>query len=148
MGARRCILALESDKKNIFDLQRAFVSAGIQDRLIVVRHREEALCYLKGTGVYGDRKLYPLPRMMLVDITAENSAGLQILQFISQSAELKNILIVATGCAIPPDMEQLAFDLGAAAVFEKPLHLDELARVIRDLEFLPRSRGDTDFFSL
>lgn len=148
MGARRCILALESDKKNIFELQRAFVSAGIQDRLIVVRHREEALCYLKGVGVYGDRKLYPLPRLMLVDITAENSAGMEILRFASQSADLKSILIVATGSGIPPDVEQLAFDLGAAAVFEKPRDLDELARVIRDLEFLPRARGDTDFFSL
>jgi CheY-like chemotaxis protein len=147
MGTRRCVLALESDKRNIFELQRAFDSTGIQDRLVVVRHREEALCYLKGVGVYGDRKLYPLPRLMLIDITAEHGAGLDVLRHVSITPELQNILIVATGCGIPSEIEQCAYDLGASAVFEKPRELQELARIIRDLEFLPRSSGDTDFFS-
>lgn len=147
MGTRRCVLALESDKRNIFELQRAFSAAGIQDRLVVVRHRDEALCYLKGVGVYGDRKLYPLPRLMLVDITAEAGAGLDVLRWLS-SSDIRNILIVATGAPISKEQEQLAYDLGASAVFEKPRELDELAKVIRDLEFIPRSGGDTEFFSL
>lgn len=131
------ILALESDKKDIYQLQRAFQSAGLADRLTVVRNREEALCYLKGVGVYGDRRAYPLPQLVLLDITAEICDGIGVLKWIKEHPALKTTLVVATGREMPQRLAQNVYDLGANAVFEKPNGLEELSELIRSLEFLP-----------
>ena len=130
------ILALESDKKDIYQLQRAFQSAGLVDRLTVVRNREEALCYLKGTGIYGDRRAYPLPELVLLDITADICDGIGVLKWMKDHPQLKTTLIVATGRAMPQKLAQTAYDIGANAVFEKPSDLEELSELIRSLEFL------------
>jgi CheY-like chemotaxis protein len=131
------ILALESDKKDIYQLRLAFQSAGLTDRLTVVRNREEALCYLKGVGVYGDRHAYPLPNLVLLDITADICDGIGILKWIKEHPQLKTTIIVATGREMPQRLAQNVYDLGANAVFEKPNDLLELSELIRSLEFLP-----------
>src|SRR4051812_44705799 len=95
------ILALESDKKDIYQLQRAFQSAGLADRLTVVRNRDEALCYLKGTGIYGHRRAYPLPQLVLLDITADICDGIGVLKWMKDHPQLQTTLIVATGRAMP-----------------------------------------------
>jgi hypothetical protein len=48
---KRCLLALESDKEDIYQLQKAFRLAGISEPATVVRNKAEALCYLKGVGI-------------------------------------------------------------------------------------------------
>src|SRR6185436_2278809 len=96
-GMNRCILALESDKKDIYELQRAFQMAGITDRLTVVRNRDEALCYLKGVGIYSDRFKYPVPRLILIDVTAEICGGIEVLHWIKSSLVLAPMIIIATG---------------------------------------------------
>ncbi len=130
-------MALESDKKDIYELQRAFQSAGINDHLVVVRNRDEALCYLKGTGIYADRKTYPLPRLMLLDICAEMCGGLEVLTWVKSHPELSAALVVATGRDMAQRTAQEAYDLGASAVFKKPNDLEELADLVKSLEFLP-----------
>ena len=131
------ILALESDKKDIYQLQRAFQSAGLANRLTVVRNREEAVCYLKGTGVYGDRHAYPLPQLVLLDITADICDGIGVLKWMKEHPQLKTTVIVATGRELPQWLAQNVYDLGANAVFEKPNDLEELSELVRSLEFLP-----------
>src|SRR5438105_9481194 len=121
----QCILALESDKNDIYQLQRAFQRAAIPDRLIVVRNRDEALCYLKGAGVYSNRITYPLPRLMLIDVTAEACGGMEILRLLKTMSEFENVLTIATGRNIHGATEQSLYDLGVNAVFQKPADLED-----------------------
>jgi CheY-like chemotaxis protein len=136
-GMNRCILALESDKNDIYQLQRAFERAEIKDRLIVVRNRDEALCYLKGAGVYSNRIAYPLPRLMLIDVIAESCGGMEIVQLLKTKPEFSTVILIATGRAIPDATAQRLYDLGANAVFQKPGDLHELSNLIKSLIFVP-----------
>lgn len=133
----QCILALESDKNDIYQLQRAFQLAEITDRLTVVRNRDEAVCYLKGAGVYSNRVAHPWPRLMLIDVTADSCGGIEIIQLLKSTPEFAGVLVVATGRSISDEASQKLFDLGANAVFQKPGDLGQLSDLIKTLVFVP-----------
>lgn len=129
-----CILALESDKNDIFQLQRAMQSAANKERLTVVRNRDEALCYLKGAGVYSNRVAYPMPQIMLVDVAAEGCGGEEVIALLKSTSDFSNIFIVATGRSIPAAVIGRLKDLGITAVFEKPGSPEEFFELVNSLE--------------
>ncbi len=139
-GNGKCILALESDKRDIFEMQRTFQLAGITDKLVLVRNRDESLCYLKGIGIYIDRVSFPLPRLMLIDVCAPICGGLEILEWVK--ASLPSTLAVATGRDLSPQLIQEAYDLGTHAVFQKPGDLQELSNLIKTLDFVPSTNTE------
>jgi two-component system response regulator len=138
----RCILALESDKHEIYQLQRAIQVAGITDRLTVVRNYEEAICYLKGAGVYSNRDAHPMPDLMLIDVVAEACRGLEVIAFVKAYQEFSKILIVATGRNIANDTAKQLFDSGVKSVFQKPGDLEQLSDLIKSLISIPDGNVD------
>src|SRR2546426_1139606 len=75
------ILLADDSEDDIVLIGHAFEQGGIANPLAVVRDGEEAIAYLKGEGPYGDRALYPLPVLMLLDLKMPRTDGFQVLRW-------------------------------------------------------------------
>src|SRR5215213_4835322 len=90
--AKRVLIA-EDDPSDVFFLKRAFGLAGVPAVLTFVRDGQEALHYLDGESRYADRKAFPLPDLMLLDLKMPRLDGFDVLNWLRQQPGLKRLLV-------------------------------------------------------
>lgn len=115
------ILLVEDDLNDIFLVKRAFKRAEIPNQLQVVTDGEEAIHYLQGEGKYADRKLYPLPRLVVMDINMPRRTGFEVLEWIKSDGILKRIPVIIVSASDQPAHINRAYELGANAYMVKPV---------------------------
>jgi len=127
------LLLAEDDDNDVFFLQKAFEQAKIENPIHVVRDGQEAIEYLSGAGKFSDRRQFPLPYLMLLDLKMPRKTGLDVLQWVHAHPELKCLpVVVLSSSAHRLDIEK-AYDLGANGFVVKPASLEkrvELAKLI------------------
>ena len=134
------LLQVEDDENDVLFLEHAFKQAGIINPVHVVRDGQEAIDYLCGNGIFSDRKQYPLPCLMLLDLKLPRKNGLEVLGWIRQSPALSWLpVIVFSSSAHRQDIRR-AYELGASSFVVKPSCVErrtELAKLIKGywLEF-------------
>lgn len=113
------ILLAEDREDDIILIQRAFKIGGIPYPLLVVRDGEEAISYLSGVGRYADRELYPMPALLLLDLTLPVTDGFEVLRWIRGQPDLNDLLVVVlTASDRIRDVNQ-AYRLGAYSFLVK-----------------------------
>jgi CheY-like chemotaxis protein len=128
------ILLVEDDENDVMLLQRAFRRAAIVNPLQVVRHGDDAVAYLEGTGEFADRRLHPLPVLMLLDLKLPRRTGLEVLQWVKERTGLKKIpIIVLTSSKNDEDVNR-AYELGANSYVVKPVSFETLLELVKSLE--------------
>jgi CheY-like chemotaxis protein len=133
MNARQTILLVDDSENDIFLMRTAFKKAEFNTALQEVHNGEEAIAYLKGDGVYGDRNNYPLPSVILLDLNMPMKNGFDVLSWVRTQPAFKRLsIIILTASSRPEDVER-AFDLGANSYLVKPRDLETLAAMIRCL---------------
>lgn len=116
------VLLVEDDLNDIFLVKRAFKLAEVKNPLQIVTDGQEALLYLKGEGKYADRALYPLPKLMVMDIKMPRKTGFEVLEWVKNSGQpLRRIPIVIVSSSDNPDDINRAYELGANAYMVKPV---------------------------
>jgi CheY-like chemotaxis protein len=128
------ILLVEDDENDVMLLQRAFRRAAIVNPLQVVRHGDDAVAYLEGTGEFADRRLHPLPVLMLLDLKLPRRTGLEVLQWVKERTGVKKIpIIVLTSSKNDEDVNR-AYELGANSYVVKPVSFETLLELVKSLE--------------
>ena len=128
------ILLVEDDEDDVLLIRRAFQKARLLNPLQVVRDGEEALEYLAGKGRYHDRRLYPLPFLLLLDLHMPKLNGFDVLSWIRQRPELRRMKVaVLTSSSNEHDFSK-AMDLGAHSYFVKPGSLEEFVHLMLRLQ--------------
>jgi len=128
------ILFAEDDENDVFFMQRAFAEAGLPHTLHVVSDGQEAIDYLSGEEKYTNRKQYPLPSLLILDLKMPRRTGMEVLEWIRGRPELRSLpVIILSSTAHRHDVER-AYALGANAFVAKPSSTEqrtELARMIK-----------------
>lgn len=120
MNSERVILLVEDNEDDVFLMQRALEAANIKNPLIVVQDGESAVDYLAGHGEYSDRKKYPYPSIVFLDLKLPYLSGLEVLEWKQQQRNLpETIVIVVTSSNEPSDLKT-AYRLGASSYVVKP----------------------------
>jgi CheY-like chemotaxis protein len=128
------ILLVEDDENDVMLLQRAFRRAAIINPLQVVRHGDDAVAYLEGSGEFADRDAHPLPVLMLLDLKLPRRTGLEVLQWVKERAGVKKIpIIVLTSSKNDEDVNR-AYELGANSYVVKPVSFETLLELVKSLE--------------
>jgi|SRR5256885_15582672 CheY-like chemotaxis protein len=129
------ILLAEDREDDILLIQRAFKQGGIRYPLMIVRDGEEAINYLAGHGRYSNRELYPIPALFLLDLTLPVTDGFEVLRWVRNRPELRNLpVVVLTASDRIRDVNQ-AYRLGAYSFLVKSLDFQDavaLAQSISD----------------
>jgi CheY-like chemotaxis protein len=134
MTNEKFILLAEDDANDVLLLERAFEKAGLKPSLRVVNDGEQAIGYLSGRGIYADRKKFPLPFLLLLDLKMPGTNGFEVLQWLRQEPDFKRLLIVVlTSSNLQSDVDR-AYDLGANSYLVKPVSFDEMANLIQRFE--------------
>jgi len=126
---------VEDDPNDILLLERAFRRANLTTRLHIAKNGEEAIAYFQGDSPYSDREKYPMPELVLLDLNLPRKSGFEVLTWVREHAELKNMpIIVLTGSRRMMDVDE-AYALGASSYLAKPSgDYDRLAIALRDLD--------------
>src|SRR5678816_540953 len=120
------VLIVESDADDLFLIKRVFVKTCPGCEIFSVASAEEAIRYLSGEEPYTDRREYPLPMLLLVDLKMHGMGGFDLLEWLKTRPDLNAIAIVMlTGSGMPADLQK-ALDLGADDYYVKPHHYGEM----------------------
>jgi len=131
-----CILHVEDDENDILLLRLAFKDAGIDNPLRHVTDGEEAIRYLAGIPPFGDRKEFPLPGLVLLDLKLPRKSGFEVLEWIREQPALKQVpVVVFCSWAGKSDVEQ-ASKLGSDALILKPMDVHKYREFARRLKTL------------
>ena len=125
------ILQVEDDQNDVLFLQLAMrkVCDGISFQTAV--DGEQAIGYLSGSGPYADRRAYPLPAIILLDLRLPKIPGLEVLKWIRQQPFFQKLpVIIMSSSEADTDIET-AYRLGANSYFVKPVNPSDLAKIVQ-----------------
>jgi CheY-like chemotaxis protein len=130
----KSILLVEDNPDDIFFMEYALKKAEVHAPLRVVRDGQEAIDYLSGAGKFSDRKKFPLPCLVLLDLKLPVRDGLEVLQWIRQQPGLKTLIVtVLTTSKETRDVEQ-AYLNGANSFLVKPPRPDTLVEMMKAMK--------------
>ena len=130
------IFLLENSTDYLFLLDQGFRKAQIFNPLRVARYGNEAILYLKGVGIYGDRRRYPLPDLIVIDLAVPDGSAMAVLGWIRRQTEFNHVPVVILVDPASDKFVQDAFDKGANAYYVKRDDFEAMARMIRSLEMV------------
>ena len=125
------VLIAEDIENDVELLRRSFEHAGIQAALQVVRDGEECIAYLAGTGRYANRKEYPLPDLLLLDLKMPRVSGFDVLKWIRAEKSLAPLRVVVLTSSERIRDINMAYDLGANSFLTKPVDFTDFTNTIQ-----------------
>src|SRR5689334_7989798 len=133
MPQHAVVLLVEDRDDDVLLVRRAFAAGSIPNPLFVVSNGKEAIDYLDGVGKFANRSEYPLPDLILLDLTLPQVTGFDVIRHIRSKPGLKGLrLIVLTSSERIADVNQ-AYDLGANSYLVKPQEFEDFKHMIRVL---------------
>lgn len=133
MPERAVILLVEDREDDVLLVRKAFEQGGIQNPLFVVRGGEEAISYLAGVGKYQSRSEYPLPDLVLLDLKMPGTDGFEVLRWIKQQPQLRNLRVIVLTSADELRDVNNAYDLGANSFMVKPSDFENTVEMAKTL---------------
>src|SRR4051794_41136268 len=127
------VLHIDDDANDTALLQAAARSADLDFRLHNVEDGERAIAYLSGVEPYGDRSMYPLPSLILLDLKMPRATGFEVLKWIRKHPELGNLpVVVLSGSELQEDVRR-AYGVGANSYLVKPIGFEALVNLVRNI---------------
>lgn len=127
------VLLVDDSENDALLMRTVFERAGFVQPLRFARDGEEAIAYLRGDGLYVDRKKFPLPTTVLLDLNMPRKNGFEVLEWVRQQSDLRRLRVyILSASSRPQDIER-AYDLGANSYLVKPGNLDGLMHMAKCL---------------
>jgi len=140
--AEKRILLIDDNEDDCLLIRKAFERAGLSYRIQSVRSGVDGIAYLSGGPPYEDRKKYPLPVLVLLDIRMPTIDGFEVLRWIrKQPALAKLCVVMLTSSDEIPDVN-LSHQLGASAFLVKPLDFWNAGELSRSLDLVLAKAGE------
>lgn len=130
----RVILLAEDDEDEVFLFKRSIKKTGLVVDLRIVRDGEEALAYLKAEGPYADRRQFPFPAFLLLDLCMPRMNGLEVLAAIREDPKLTRLTVVVFTVSEHHEDICRASDLHVNSYLLKPSDLSRLDEMVLELD--------------
>jgi CheY-like chemotaxis protein len=138
-GTRKGVVLIVDDDSNDIELmQLAFEKAKAPCGLISVPDGAEAIRYLSGEDKYADRKVYPMPLLVLLDLNMPRLNGFEVLNWIQKNGNSRFPLVIVLSYSHLESDIRRAYELGTSAFVAKPVDLDSSVSLVKLLINLER----------
>lgn len=126
------ILVAEDSSDYAMFMKLALRETGQTNCVHFVENGEEVISYLEAQGKYRDRRAFPFPAMLLLDLKMPGMDGFDVLRWMQQNPSLRVFpTIVLSSSVLDADVKQ-AYALGANAYLGKPADLNDLKTMLND----------------
>lgn len=136
--ARGVVLIVDDNPDDIELMRLAFEKAKAPCGLMSVPDGTEAIRYLSGEGQYADRKLFPMPLLVLLDLNMPRVNGFDVLAWIQKNATSRFPLVLTLSYSHLESDIRRAYELGTSAYIAKPVDLDSSVSLVKLLINLER----------
>lgn len=135
LGEPLTILLVEDNLDHAELVMRNMEDFQVANTIIHVEDGEAALDYLYGRDKYADRKQFPMPHLMLLDLRLPKVDGLEVLKKVKIDETLRPLpVVILTTSDAERDMA-MAYEYHANSYVTKPVVFDEFSRLLKDLGF-------------
>ena len=131
MVKRASILLVEDNPMDVELIIDAFKEARLSNKIHVARGGKEAIDYLFGEGDYADRRQYPLPDIVLLDLKMPGMDGQEVLRRIKQTQKLKRLPVIILTSSNEEGDRAMSYDNGANSYLVKPVSFDNFLNVVK-----------------
>lgn len=127
------ILLVEDNRMDVELTLDAFKEARLGNTVHVARNGQEALDYLFARGEYADRKKYPLPDLVLLDLKLPGIDGHEVLRQIKGMLGIKRLPVIILTSSEEEGDRALSYDSGANSYLVKPVSFEGFLEVVRQV---------------
>jgi CheY-like chemotaxis protein len=127
------ILLAEDNENDVLMLRRAARNAKFSSPLQIVSDGEEVVAYLSGNGKYADRRRYPLPGLLLLDLKMPRKNGFEVLQWLREQPKFSALQVVVLSSSDEIRDINRAYELGANSFLVKPMFFSEYVGMLEAL---------------
>ena len=127
------ILLVEDNPMDVELIIDAFKEARLGNKIQTARNGKEALEYLLGEGKYTDRKQYPIPDIVLLDLKMPGIDGHEVLRRIKGTEKLKRLPVIILTSSRDEGDRAMSYDNGANSYLVKPVSFDEFLKVVKQV---------------
>lgn len=125
------VLLVDDDEGDLLMIEDALTSTGVPHEIHRAKDGEEAIAFLRGVRELDQG---PRPDFVLLDLNMPRVDGRQVLALAKSDPQLRAIpIVVFTTSRSPEDIES-SYALHANAYVTKPMTLEELTTVIRNID--------------
>lgn len=128
------ILLVEDNRMDVELTLDAFRERRLTNTVHVANNGQLAMDYLLGSGDYANRKRYPLPDLILLDLKMPVMDGHEVLRRIKASTPLKRIPVVILSSSKEEGDLVMTYDNGANSYLVKPVSFDGFLEVVKRID--------------
>jgi CheY-like chemotaxis protein len=128
------ILLVEDNRMDVELTLDAFHEAKLLNTIHVASDGQEALNYLFGRGQYADRKAFPMPNLVLLDLKLPGIDGFEVLRRVKSTPILKRLPVVILTSSKEEGDRALSYDHGANSYLVKPVSFDGFLGVVQQID--------------
>ena len=134
-GEPLTILLVEDNPDHAELIMRNFEDFQVANTINHVKDGQAALDYLHGQGIYADRRLFPKPHLMLLDLRLPKVDGLDVLKEVKTDEALRPMpVVILTTSEAERDMA-MAYEYHANSYVTKPMNFVDFSKLLKDLGF-------------
>jgi CheY-like chemotaxis protein len=130
----RTILVGNDDEAEVRLIRRAFAKTGSLATIQFASDGEQVLAHLKGEPPFANRKLFPFPDLLLLDLRLPRVNGVEVLEEVRAHPLLKRLPVIVLSASDRPKDIALALEAGANSFLTKPSRPRELVSMIRAIQ--------------
>jgi CheY-like chemotaxis protein len=129
------ILLAENSSDDELLFRRVIKKAGIENPVAVVRNGADTIAYLEGTGVFEDRKQYPPPGILFLDLKMPGVDGFDVLEWLNHHPRIREGLLIIVLSHLGESKEiRRAYELGADSFLPKPFAAEDWENLIKHFD--------------
>ncbi|MBF0291566.1 MAG: response regulator [Nitrospinae bacterium] len=128
------MLLVEDDPSHRLLIRKNLENHGVTNDINEVEDGQEALDYIYGVGEYADRKKYPMPDIVILDIKMPRVDGFGVLERLKSDPKMKRIPVIMLTTSSRDEEIAKGYEYGANAYVTKPLDFADFAKKLHDLK--------------
>ena len=134
------VLVVDDSEDDRFFLKKAIAQFPRFKILHELADGTDVVAYLTGNGQYGDRKTYPWPDLLLLDLKMPYMTGYEVLRWLKSQSFPSITVIVLSGSVLQQDVEA-SLALGAHGYWSKTANAEKQRLIATEIEVLLDGRS-------